>query len=386
MTDRVSMLLRGRMLERFIGRALKEGVRFQSVKRTDVREMRLTAAEKDARRLVALADQFGMELRIEGTAGKPLLMKRMRERSALPVGLLLSLMLIVSFTARIWRVEAVSLDGQADGALLRSVCESASELGARPGKLRKDIDRDELTMQLHALWPGLTHIGVRTEGVFLRIEVAMEKAAPEIYDISAGRDLVASRDAIVVYAEPLAGRVCVKAGDTVRRGQTLIRGEERIDADVTRSIRALGTVVGRVWFSAECEAPVEEPVTRRTGNRRNASWLRLGSWSWMLTQADGFASQEAETEFLPIGGLYLPLRIERTIFWETQISSSEKNPDALREELGTASLEAARGQLPGEAQETDCWIDYSEENGILTARATVQAEMNIAVNRGQIAD
>jgi len=385
-TDQVSLLLRGRMLERFIGRALKEGVRLQSVERTDVREMRLTAAEKDAQRLLMLADQFGMELKIEGTAGKPLIMKRMKERSTLPVGLLLSLMLIVSFTARIWRVEAVSLDGMADGALLQSVCESAAELGARPGKLRKEIDRDELTMQLHALWPGLTHIGVRTEGVFLRIEVAMEKAAPEVYDISAGCDLVASRDAIVVYTEPLAGRACVKRGDTVRRGQLLIRGEERTDTDLTRSIRALGTVIGRVWFSAECEAPTEERVIRRTGNRRKASQIRLGSWSWMLTQAESFASQETETEFLPIGGLYLPLRIERTTFWETQISSSERNPDVLREELGGAALKAAREQLPDEAQETDCWIDYSEEKGMLTARATVQAEMNIAVNQGQIAD
>jgi len=386
MTDRVSLRLRGRMPERFIGRALREGVRMQSVERSGAREMIICATEKNARRLLELAERYGLDMAVIGEAGRPMLRRRMTERSTLPLGMVLSLMLITSFTARIWKVEAVSLDGASDGTKLLAVCRSAQELGVRPGTLRGEIDSDELEMQLHALWPELTHVSVRMEGVFLRVEVAEEEPAPEVYEIGAQRDLVAARDAIVVYIEPLAGKACVKAGDAVRRGQTLIIGEERIDTGVTRGIRALGRVVGRVWSSAEHEAPVCETVPVRTGNRRVRTRLCLGKWSWRLTDAADFVSQQTETELLPVGGLFLPLRMERTVLWETAEERVSRNPDEVRAEAAALALEKARAGLPEGARETDCWTDYTEDMGILTARATVEAETEIAAEQGQIAD
>lgn len=386
MTDRVRLCLRGRMGERFIGRALKEGIRLQRVERSGAREMMLSATERDARRLLELAAQFGIDLTVVEEAGLPLVRKRFLQRLTLPVAPLFSLLLIISFTARIWRVEAVSVDGAADQMTLLSICQSAAEFGARPGRLRSDIDRDELAMRLYARWPELTHVSVRARGVFLRIEVAMEEKAPEVYEIDQARDLVASRDAIVVYVEPLAGKACVKAGDTVRQGQTLIRGEERIDTDVTRGVRAQGSVIGRVWFTAEREARTEETVVRRTGNRRVSARLRLGDWTWTLADAEEFASCETENEYLPVGGLYLPLRIERTIYWETTQTLVSKDRALLEAEAGAAALAEARGQIPGNAEENAHWIDFEERDGILTARAIVQAEMDIAAGRAEFAD
>ncbi len=386
MTDRVGLKLRGRMLERFIGQAIREGVRFQKIERTGAREMELCATEKNAARLMELAEEYGIDLSVTGEFGKPALKKRMFERGTLPLGLVLSLMLMTSFTARVWRVEAVSVDGSADVNTLQAICQSVSELGAGPGKLRSDIDRDALAMQIHADWPQLTHVSVRTEGVYLRVEVAMEEAAPEVYEIDEVRDLVASRDAMIVYIEPLAGRACVKAGDIVRQGQLLIAGEERIDTGITRGIRALGKAVGRVWFTAEYEMPQTQTDERRTGNRRTRSRVRLGEWSWSLTEAGDFSSQQTETGILPIGGLFLPLRIERTVLWETAEESVLKDQEALREEAANKALTMAREKMPEAARETDCRVDFTERNGTLTARATVEAEMDIAAARGQHVD
>ena len=386
MTDRVTLKLRGRMMEKFIGRALAGGVRFQKIERTGAREMELCATEKNAVRLMELAEEYGIDLSVTGEAGRPALKKRVLERGTLPLGLVLSLMLMTSFTARIWRVEAVSVDGAADDGMLAAICQSVSELGAKPGKLRSGIDREALALQIHADWPQLTHVSVRTEGVYLRVEVAMEEAAPEVYEIEEVRDLVASRDAMVVYIEPLAGRACVEAGDIVRQGQLLIAGEEKIDTGVTRGVRALGRAIGRVWFTAEYKSPQRQTAERRTGSRRIRSQVRLGSWTWSLTDAEDFFSQHTETEILPIGGLFLPLRIERTVLWETVEESVPKDQEALRREAAENALAMAREKIPQTARETDCRVDFVERNGMLTARATVEAEMDIAAERGQYVD
>ena len=93
MTDRVRLCLRGRMAEKFIGRALKEGIRFQRVERSGAREMMLSATERDAERLMELAGQLGIELTVVGEAGLPLVRKRFLQRLTLPVAPLLSLLL-----------------------------------------------------------------------------------------------------------------------------------------------------------------------------------------------------------------------------------------------------------------------------------------------------
>ena len=105
-----------------------------------------------------------------------------------------------------------------------------------------------------------------------------------------------------------------------------------------------------------------------------------------LTDAEEYACCEQETEYLPIGGLYLPLRIERTVYWETEATLVSKDRALLEAETGAAALADARGQIPGDAAETAHWIDFEERNGILAARAIVQAEMNIAAGRTELAD
>ena len=77
MTDRITLRLRGRMMERFIGKALAAGVRFQKIERTGAREMELCATEKNAARLMELAEEYGVDLSVTGESGKPALKKRM---------------------------------------------------------------------------------------------------------------------------------------------------------------------------------------------------------------------------------------------------------------------------------------------------------------------
>lgn len=386
MTDRICMRLTGRMLERFVGQALREGARFISIERTGAREMRLSTTESNARILFRLAEEYGMDLSVIGEAGWPRFRKRFLERNTLALGLVLGFMLLTTFTARIWRVEAVSLDGAADEALLAALEQTAAEMGVYPGMPARAIDRDALAMAVLARWPELTHVSVRISGVFLRLEAAVEEATPEVYDISAGRDLVAARDAIIVYVEPLSGKANVKVGDTVRRGQVLIRGEERIDAEATRGIRALGKVIGRVWFTAEHRMPTEETVKTFTGRTRVSARVRLGNWEWTLFEAEDFACQETETELLPIGGMYLPLQIERTIRREIDEACVPLDADWLKEATAAQALTAARDQLPEGAQETDCRVDFSEQDGWITARAVIEAEMDIAAGRTEITD
>lgn len=378
MIDRIEMRLRGRMLEKFAAHAVEKGICFLRIERTAPQEMQLCTCERDSKRLLSMAQEYGMELSVIGVSGKAHWRSRFYERGTVLLGLLLGTVLVILFCSRIWQIEAVSSDGSADAELLSLIEQTARQWGIYPGMRRQQIDREELARFIQLQHPELTYVSVRRSGVKLTIETALEAHAPEVYELSDSRDLVAARDAVVVHVEVLTGQASVKAGDTVRKGQILIRGKERIDTDATHDVRALGTVLGRVWFTGECRLPTRQTMTQRTGRCNTASELRLYDWVLELDGAVQYPCEQLEVEYLPVGGLYLPLMIVRTTHWEAQQKDVGLDIEKLRTQGAAYALAQAREQLPEAAQEMDYWIEYVQEDSVLTVRVTIEAQMNIA--------
>lgn len=115
-----------------------------------------------------------------------------------------------------------------------------AEIGIHAGVARGSVDPELLALEMRALSPEYSFIGVRLQGVRLLLEASKENAAPETFDIDDPRDLVASCAGVVVSVNVRAGEACVKAGDTVVKGQTLIRGAERIGKEERASRRRAG--------------------------------------------------------------------------------------------------------------------------------------------------
>lgn len=379
MTDRIEMRLRGRMTERFVVRAVEKGICFLRIRRTAPQEMELCVCEKDSKVLLSMAQEYGMELSVLSVAGKAYWRRKLHERGTVFLGLLLGMAAVLLFCSRIWQVEAIFSDGSVDAELLARIEQTARQWGVYPGIGQTQIDREELARFIQLQHPELTYVAVRRSGVKLTVEAATETRAPEVYDLSDRRDLTAARDSVVVYVEVLTGQANVKAGDTVRKGQILIRGKERIDNGITHEVRALGTVIGRVWFTGECRLPTQQILTQRTGRCNTASELRLYDWSVELDGAEAYPCEQVETEHLPVGGLYLPLMIVRTTHWEAQQKLIESDIGQLRAQGAEYALSQARLQMPEEAREVDYWVEYVQENSVLTVRVTVEAQMNIAV-------
>ncbi|MBO4299632.1 MAG: sporulation protein YqfD [Clostridia bacterium] len=379
MTDRVRLRVKGRFPERFVERALSRGVRFARIERLGPRELRLTASSPDAKAICALAAELGLELTEEGREGWRAAADALRRRVTLLPGLALCVALVALFAGRVWIVDITALDAPLPPEAEAALAVRLSEMGVRPGVSRSSLDAGLISARLLSEFESLSFAGVRLRGARLTVEYKTEDAAPPLYRADEAGSLYAARDAIVVSVRPLAGKALVKPGDVVRAGQRLISGEERTGAEATRAVRALGEVMGRVWFSGRSEAPLTETARERTGRVRYASALMLPGARFPLTEAEDFASQDVETDSLPVGGLFLPIRIERRALYETAERERDVDRDALAQALARQALSAARAGLPEGAVERACWTETTEAEGWLTVEAYVEAAMNIAV-------
>ncbi|MGJ4851490.1 sporulation protein YqfD [Bacillota bacterium Meth-B3] len=382
MAERVTLRFRGLMLERFLSRALESGVAFETVRRQSGREATLVTGAEGCDRLLKIAERFALDVVVLERRGLDALLRRMLRRATLPLALALCAALALSFLSRLWIVDIRLIDGTFDDAPIHRALEA---VGVTPGTRMDAIEAKRLSLNLMAEAPDFAYIGARKQGVRLLIEATRELPAPDLYNPRAARDLVAGRDALLVSLDVMAGTAAAAPGQVVRRGQVLVRGEERDKRETTRGVCALGAALGRAWLTGVAERALVVPTLKDTGRRERASELRMPGFSLPLTRADGFAEQRVEVERLPIGGLVLPLHIVRTSFIEQERHEVSLDPESVKAEITKTALADALSQLPSGVSPVDKWVDYSMiEGGSVRARAVVEIKLNIAVARGAL--
>lgn len=68
-------------------------------------------------------------------------------------------------------------------------------------------------------------------------------------DTNVNNDIIATEDGVITNIIVASGRVMVKVGDAVRKGDILIKGEHRIGDDVYAPTRAVGEIMADVKYS-----------------------------------------------------------------------------------------------------------------------------------------
>lgn len=372
------------MPEKLLERAVAQGARFSEVRLEDGNALLIRCDAASAQILLEQCQRFRLPARTLSRRGKSALVDRMRARRTLPLGLIVCAALCWLFLSRVWLID-VGFTGEAarlgDPAALRS---AAQARGVYPGMARS-VDLDALGQELRADGGDYSHVGVSLRGIRLLIEAVPEVPSPSLYDVDAPRDLVAERDGIVLSATARSGELCVQPGDAVLRGQTLIRGEEKLSGEETRPIAALGEVIVRAWFTGEASLPMVKTVAEDTGRSAVAAKLVTPWFSLPIAQGGAFARERVTREYLPIGGLFLPVEIERVTHCEVAERDVPLDEALLRARLEALANADAMDILcregPGAYEIRGRWTDFQRSGDTLTARAVIEISADAAVTR-----
>ena len=374
--------------EQLLQRALDMGIALERVSRPDDHLLIVEAGSRDARRLLALCERFSVNARILERRGNSALMCLLRRRWTLLLGLMAMAALCCLALGRIWQID-ICVAGNATPQDAAPAIETAlDQLGIRPG-ISNRIDAARLSDELSAAMEGMSFVGVRVEGTRLLVEAAAEVAAPDAYDLDMPGNLYAARAGIVETVTAEAGTACVKPGDVVAQGQLLIRGEERAAPDALRHIAALGEVVIRSWFEGSAAGALVRERAEYTGRQSTSIRLCAPWFEVPLAEASSFESQSERIERIPIGGLYMPLCIERRQFREARIVQEPLDRAILATQLEALARADARAALDG-AELTDYeiardWTRIDEPApGQLRVRAIYEIRTNTAVAREDI--
>lgn len=278
----VTLVVKGRAVERFINMATSRGIPFWDIRRVDEERVMIRTRLSGVRPLRHIARRTGSRFHIDGRAGFPFLIARLWRRKTLSLGVFFFVLGLYVLASFVWFVGVEGNHTVSESQILRA----ARDAGLYPGMPKWGLDTGRVEQDISERLPVLAWVGIRLKGTRAVIEVA-EKKMPSPNPFGRHSDIVALKAGLITEVLVLSGEAVIKEGETVIPGQLLISGEIKppdetinddgdILLDEPRRIRAQGIVRARVWYEEYGEASLIDEGMRMTGHECCAWSIKAG--------------------------------------------------------------------------------------------------------------
>lgn len=365
--------LTGLNLERFMNTLQKEGVPLLSARRADRRTLECACYLRDLPRVRQLAGEKGWRVTRERPAQLAAVLGALRRRPGALVGAALALAAALVLSQFVWRVE---INGA--GPYRADIAAYLQESGYVPGARRDALDASALERNLTLRYPEVAWFHAYVSNVTLVVDVTRGVPMPDLPSAQPG-DVVALRDGIVDSVRVYAGTAAVQAGDAVRAGQVLIRGEERGADGAVVPVAARGAVIARCWLTHTVEMSLLEIRSEETGREAVVQQI-VTPWFSLPAEPEtpDFLASNAYITQTPVAGCFFPVWRRATVLREVSLEYARRPEAEVRAEAGDAALERLKTLLYG-YEIIDKWVDYCMiEDDTLAATATAEWLMDIA--------
>ena len=371
----VSFTVEGLNAERFLRSAAQQGIRLTGIRRSGVRKLTALAPESEIPVLQELAARGGWRLVQGRRTGAGCAAEWVHSRWLLCAAVVLAAAVLFAASRIVWQIDVIDA-----GTYAADIRMALDEWGIAAPMLRSRVDIGNLQEALAWRYPRIAWFECGWRGSTLLIRV-VEGVLPRTSQQESGtKDIVAARDCIIHSVVTSAGTPVVEAGDIVRAGDVLIKGEERTEAGAVRPVAARGTVTGRVWEGTSVTMSVLETETEYTGNTETVWTLRTPWFDLWKVKASAFEQYDVSVSETLICGMFLPVKLHVETRLEGKIVRRLREQEQVKAEAAEAARRKLYEKIAPEESLIDIWGNCSmidDENVLSVAIGEMLVEIGI---------
>ena len=205
-----------------------------------------------ARRLSEICKAQNISVSVRSISGLPHLWASYRMRLGIWIGLIISLALIVAGSGVLWQVRVYGNERLSDD----EVRDLLSTYGVSAGANISGLDTDNIRARVAMESDEIAWIAINIRGTVAQVQIREEEKPPTVAETEGdGVNLVASRDALILGYELVAGEAVAQVGSTVKEGELLVSGLVESKRFGWRALKANG----RVWAQTQRHFSVSIP-------------------------------------------------------------------------------------------------------------------------------
>ena len=329
--------IRGLGIERLLDGLQKADIPLYDVQRVQAHCVRFSVPVDQCGQMEAFSAEHGFAVAELPENGPMRRLNQLRRRWIILPLMGLAIAALALSLQFIWHVEVV------DGGIYNGeVLQYLKEENIRPGIRKQAVDLRALSNGLQYRLPQIAWASAEIQGISLRVCIIPGVPAPDLSVNIGGQpaDIIAACDGIVERLDVYAGAAAVKVGDMVKKGQILIKGQEKgLLGNETRFVPARGRVLARAWVHAQAASGIWEIRSTPTGHVSSQNVLRCPWFTYAAEEEPSYLTCDTETRSTPIGGAWIPLWLERKTYTEVALERFARPTQDLQAECGRAAMQ-----------------------------------------------
>ena len=367
---------------RFVNILIRSGISPLAM-RTEKDHLELLIRARQFRKLHAIKIRTHVRVRLIEKRGLPFVLRRIRKRPGLPIGVTLAAALYIWLSGFYWCVDII---GEAPYPK-SEIITAAEKSGVFIGAAKKNIDLPTAANAFILDLPKISWASFNSDGCSVELDFRPAKVKAEAPGKTGAYDIAAKHDGLIRGIAAQGGRVLVEVGSAVKAGQTLVSGVTVIGDpwDPEQEVRHLlshsrAEIYAETLHTFTAACPLTEKVRRETSVGERKMLYVLGMKVPFDFQGAKFQDKNIlKKSQLAILGTELPVWIETQRYVTTEwVNTSYTTEQAQRRAL--EKVRVLQENYLGETGEILAEeIRFSEKNGVVYAISDCTLLENIAV-------
>lgn len=352
--------------ERTINLLWKNDIKVRNITRLDISTMIMDIDWKDYNQIKEICSKTDTRVSILGSKGVLYYLFLIRKHLSLIGGCVFFVAVMLFLSTFIWSIEIES-DKYLSPYEIRQKLYS---YGIKPGISKRKVDFRALEDKMLKETDNIMYFRARIEGSTLKIAVGERVPPPEIVEDKENCDIVASMDGQVVEIFSTAGTPMVEAGDIVKKGQVIIKGEQGKEG-ATYPVHAKGKVIAKTFHEHEKEIQIKGQRSEKTGNKITNLYIELlGKKIYLKKSLNKFTNYD---KILDNKG-----HIKYEIYNEMKTIYFDLNPQEVADEACQEFLKKTMESFDKSAKLIDKTVEKEVKGEKLKVRVVFVVEMDIA--------
>lgn len=374
------IIVEGLKIERFINLAIINGIYIWDIKRQNYTTIRAKIGLENFTKLREIVRKTDSSISIVDKRGFPFLLKGLKRRKLLCLGVILLFVFIYYVSAHIWMIEIIGEKTIDKSLLLKNLYME----GLREGAKKSSIDKRNIENKMLIKMNELSWIGIQIKGTKAMVEIVEKKEAPPIISKTDYCDIVASKNAVIAKMLVLNGDGLVKDGDTVKTGQKLVSGTILREGMEPRYVHSMAQVTARTWYEEAEEILLNQIEYKLTENEAIQYKLRVLGKDFGKKDKISFEEYNEyveEKNILSFGDYIFPIKIIKTRYVELKAVEKKLTEEDAKNRCTERLNAKIKLQIPENSVILDKRIDFYVDNKSVKAKMTVEILEDIGIKQ-----
>jgi similar to stage IV sporulation protein len=363
----ITIEIQSHMPEKFINLLWKNGVQIKNIRKESITTMLMDISLRDYSRVEEVAQKTKTKIKVAGRKGITFFLIKMRRRTALVGGAAVFVFMLYYLSGFIWKIDIQTENNLSPYEIRQQL----TAFGIMPGVKKNKIDVYKLQENMIKSSQNIMYFKARIEGARLYVSAFETVNPPKVDQENNSSNLVAKKDGQIVRIFTSAGSAVVKAGDTVKTGQIVVKGEQGKEGS-TYVVHAKGNVIAKTFYEEMRTVTVKGVKKERTGNSIENTYIKiLGKKLYLKNSLNKFKSYDKIEENDNF--------IKKEIYYEVKETKYDLNPEEIAKTTSEELYEKILQSLDKSVIIKDKKVYAEPEGDNYKVRVLVVAEEDIAV-------